>query len=289
MPVPTVLVYGKEHTFLDPKTGLLFRNSSLRETAPLHTHTFYEFFLVASGSALHLVNNAIQTVAPGDLLFIRPADTHSYEFYCSEDFRIVNLGFSRALFGEIRRFLGNDELLRPLLTTELPPRVSTDEATRALVLSRFTEIGSLMETADVLKTVLFAKCCLADVLVRCFLPRGSAKLSPPHTAWFDDLLTEMQKIDNLRLGYPQMLALACCSPNHLDRMFQSRLSVTPTEYINEKRLTYSVYLLTQTDMEILGVCEACGFASLSHFYHLFKKRYQRPPDKFRKALRKRDS
>lgn len=55
-------VYGKEHTFLDEKTGLLFRNSRFQETASIHTHTFYEFFIVAGGSALHLVNDSIQTI-----------------------------------------------------------------------------------------------------------------------------------------------------------------------------------------------------------------------------------
>ncbi len=60
-------VYGMEHTFLDEKTGLLYRNSRFRQTASIHTHTFYEFFIVAEGSALHLVNDSIQTITQGIL------------------------------------------------------------------------------------------------------------------------------------------------------------------------------------------------------------------------------
>ena len=72
-----VLVYGKEHTFLEPDTGLLFRNSFIHQTAKLHTHTFYEMFVVAEGTALHMVNHAIQTLHRGDLVFIRPRDVHT--------------------------------------------------------------------------------------------------------------------------------------------------------------------------------------------------------------------
>lgn len=70
----------------------------------------------------------------------------------------------------------------------------------------------------------------------------------------------------------------CC----LCRVFKSVMSVTPTEYINSKRLEYSVYLLTQTSKEIIEISMLCGFSSLSHFYHLFKKKYQSPPSRFRK-------
>lgn len=55
---------------------MLYRNSSLKETAPLHSHNFYEFFIVTDGTALHMVNNSIQTLTKGDLVFIRPQDTH---------------------------------------------------------------------------------------------------------------------------------------------------------------------------------------------------------------------
>ena len=73
-----VLYYGKEHTFLQEETGLLYRNSTLTQTAPPHTHTFYEVFTVVSGTALHMVNNTNQTLQKGDFFFIRPRDVHYY-------------------------------------------------------------------------------------------------------------------------------------------------------------------------------------------------------------------
>ena len=94
MPIKPLL-YGEEHTFLNESTELLYRNSMLKQTAPLHTHTFYEMFVVAEGNAFHLINNTVQVLKKGDLVFLRPEDVHSYGFYHSADFRILNIGFSK--------------------------------------------------------------------------------------------------------------------------------------------------------------------------------------------------
>ena len=50
-------------------------------TYPLHTHTFYEYFLVTGGSALHMVNGTSQALSKGSLVLIRPEDAHYYDYY----------------------------------------------------------------------------------------------------------------------------------------------------------------------------------------------------------------
>ena len=57
-------VYGKEHTFLEERTGLLFRNSSLKETASIHTHTFYEFFINFKNLPIMTRNRIKKTCPP---------------------------------------------------------------------------------------------------------------------------------------------------------------------------------------------------------------------------------
>jgi AraC family cel operon transcriptional repressor len=277
-----ILIYGKEHTFLEPKTGLLFRNSSLKETASIHTHTFYEFFIVTSGSALHLVNQSIQTITKGDIIFIRPKDTHSYGFYYSDDFRIVNIGFSTQLFQDIQIFYDHTTMLQSLLDTELPPCIHVDDENCDYITSNFLEIGQMMKTPDIQKTIFYAKSCLAKIFSSYFFHYSTDTSMTSCPSWFTFMVKEMQRIENLKLGYLRMLELSPCSPNHLSRLFRQIMSSTPTEYINNKRLEYSVYLLTQTGEDILEISLFCGFSSLSHYYHLFKKKYNCSPAVFRK-------
>ena len=278
-----VPVYGEEHTFLDKETGLLYRNSSLRETAALHTHNFFEFFIVVDGTALHMVNDRILTLSKGDLVFIRPRDTHTYEFYYSEDFRIINVGFSRSLFQSISDFLGNDRELIRLLGEELPPCAHTDEAACRDIIDSFKAIGAHMEQGVPRHTALHAQCYLAQVFVDCFFQYSAqAPGNSRQPLWLDRLLLDMDRIENLQAGLPRMLELAACSQNHLCRVFQNVLATTPTGYINEKRLDYAVYFLVQTKKDILEISEYCGFHNVSHFYHLFRRRYHTSPAKFRR-------
>lgn len=277
-------VYGLEHTFLEKDTELLYRHSSLKETAPLHTHTFYEFFVVTEGSALHMVNNAVQTLSKGDLLFIRAQDTHCYDFYHSDNFYIQNIGFSNQLLQRIRLFLGHSQNLQALLESDLPPCFHLTTLELQEVSSAFKKIGDMLKTAPPQSTTSHAQCYLALLFTDYFFdyPHTSpfkSELSP----WFEAMLTQMQKLENLQEGFSKMLALSPCSKNHLCRLFKSKLNVTPTQYINNNRLNYSIYLLIHTDWDILEISETCGFNNLSHFYHLFKAKYACSPALFRKS------
>lgn len=280
-----ILVYGKEHTFLDSDTGLLFRNSSIQQTAKLHTHTFYEIFIVTDGTALHMINHAIQTLHKGDLIFIRPKDTHTYEFHCSEDFRIINIGFSKRIYQSIVSFLDNYDEFQNLTQSDLPVTVCLKDIELKKVCDEFLTIDSYMKTPFTTHTIFYAKNCLSSIMINYFFHYTAGKKiqqSPPH--WFITMIKEMQKIENLQLGYPKMRELSPCSINHLCRLCKKYLSATPTQYINERRLEYSIYLLTQTSEDIITICSLCGFNNLSHFYHLFKETYHTSPACFRKGL-----
>lgn len=279
-----VLVYGKEHTFLEPDTGMLFRNSFIHQTAKLHTHTFYEMFVVAEGTALHMVNHAIQTLHRGDLVFIRPRDVHTYEFHCSEDFRIINIGFSERTFQSIVVFLDHYKEFQTLIHSDLPVIIPLKEDALEKVSHAFLTIGAYMDTAPAAQTVFYAKSCLSSVFADHFFHYAAEqKAVRPVPDWFSAMIEEMQKIENLRLGFPRMQELSPCSVNHLCRACRKYLSATPTQYINQRRLEYSIYLLTQTSEDILAISSLCGFNSLSHFYHLFKEVYHTSPASFRKA------
>lgn len=103
-------------------------------------------------------------------------------------------------------------------------------------------------------------------------------------SWLSELLLNMSKIENLQEGYERMCELAPCSPSHLCRLMKQISGKTPTQYINQERLKYAVYLLAQTDREILDSCECCGFSNVSHFYHLFREQFGVSPAKFRKTV-----
>lgn len=277
-----MLVYGEEE--LDRDTELLYVYNTINETAPLHTHDFYEFFVVASGSALHLINDSVQTISKGDLFFIRPKDVHCYDFYHSEDFVLINLGFSRRMLQSIHYFLGHTNGLTALLESPFPKYIHLEDAQLSDVTKEFLEIGDRMSNAmNKVKLFYHAQTYFALLLNEYFIDYPQSELRNRNSpVWLEEVLSEMQRLENLQGGFERLLSLAPCSKNHLCRLMKSTLNLTPTQYINEQRLNYSVFLLSQTTNDILTISELVGFNNLSHFYHLFKQRFSCSPAQFRK-------
>jgi AraC family transcriptional regulator of adaptative response / DNA-3-methyladenine glycosylase II len=69
---------------------------------------------------------------------------------------------------------------------------------------------------------------------------------------------------------------------HLRRVFQQEFGVAPVEYAQTQRLLLAKRLLTDTDMAVLDVAMASGFASLRRFNHLFRTRYRMTPAELRR-------
>ena len=80
---------------------------------------------------------------------------------------------------------------------------------------------------------------------------------------------------NFTVGVASLYDLASATPEHISRSFKKHLGVTPTQYINNQRLSHAANLLIRSDKTILDISLGVGFESLSHFYHLFGQKYKK--------------
>ncbi|MBP7242521.1 GlxA family transcriptional regulator [Amaricoccus sp.] len=67
------------------------------------------------------------------------------------------------------------------------------------------------------------------------------------------------------------------SARQLERLFRRYLNRSPKRYYMELRLQKARNLLLQTDMSVITVALACGFASPSHFSKCYRALYQTTP------------
>ena len=67
------------------------------------------------------------------------------------------------------------------------------------------------------------------------------------------------------------------STRQLERLFRRYLSRSPKRYYMELRLQKARNLLMQTDMSVINVALACGFASPSHFSKCYRAHYSTTP------------
>lgn len=75
----------------------------------------------------------------------------------------------------------------------------------------------------------------------------------------------------------ELAARAGMSTRQLERLFRRYLERSPKRYYMELRLQKARNLLMQTDMSVINVALACGFASPSHFSKCYRAHYATTP------------
>lgn len=247
---------------------------SVTETYPPHTHDFFEFFYIVSGRAIHNINGEKRLIQDGDLTLIRPDDIHSYDFINSWDIEMISMGFSREEFSAAISYLGADK--QYIFSEKFPLTISFSGYNKSDIYQKIMDISHKQHGVE--RKTYFRR-LLIEILYK-FLTEKQEEyvIIPEHIL---EIVTEMGKKENYTAGLKRMLEISCISQEHLTREFRKYLNLTPTEFINLKRLDYAAQLLSQGDAEIIDVCFVCGFNSLSHFYHKFKERFGCSPVKFK--------
>ena len=85
-----------------------------------------------------------------------------------------------------------------------------------------------------------------------------------------------------------LAAILEVTDRHLRRVFQEEFGVSPVEYAQTQRLLLAKRLLTDTDLSVLDVAMASGFASLRRFNGLFRTRYRMTPGELRRSRADRE-
>jgi AraC-like DNA-binding protein len=67
-------------------------------------------------------------------------------------------------------------------------------------------------------------------------------------------------------------------------LFKAETGETFTEYLTGIRCEKAAELLVNSERTILDVAISCGFGNLSHFYHVFKKRFGLSPKRYRESV-----
>jgi len=252
------------------------------DTTFYHSHSFYEIFLIVSGTVTHYINGNTDILPEGTLVFIRPDDAHTYIYETPESRNVtyVNLTFSKKTVELLFTYLSDTFHSQDLLSCDMPPKVTLSKFEKIRLFNQIKELNTInWNDKNALKHRMRA--LMADIFVRYFSSdKNNIETNLP--LWFSQLLSEMERYENFYAGLDRMVELSGKSREHLARNFKKYMGVSSTEYINELRINYAVSLLLRTNTPVLDICFNCGFQSVSYFYKAFKKIYGISPLDFKK-------
>jgi len=250
------------------------RQQSVGETYRLHTHTFYEFFYIVHGKAIHEINGENQVLSENDFVLIRPWDTHKYSFLDHFDMELISIGFSPENFACALTMLDTDTDV--FTRSAMPPVINLNSSNLSEVYRKLCRIERI-PSGETRRTYFRA---ILPYMLYQFIAQEEIQPRSSVPAWLSDVITEMNKRENFIAGLPKLLEIAHSSQEHVTREFRRNLNLTPTEFINTKRLNLAAELIAEGTTSITDICFTCGFHNLSYFYHCFRKRYGCTPRQF---------
>lgn len=242
-----------------------------------HCHDFYELLLVIDGSLLLEINNTKMLLEEGSLVLIRPQDIHGKKFI--KPGLQINVAFPQKTVKALYTYLGDGFPKKKLLNPEIIPRIILSKTEKNYLLNSLKKLN-LVDHSDkeILKTQL--RLILLEIFTKYLIPESKTIDHMP--TWLEYTLNEIKKKENFQEGIPALIQLSEKSHEHLCRLFKKYMDTTPTKFINELRLTYSTNLLIHSDMKIIDICLDSGFKNLSNYYHIFQKKHNCSPLKYRK-------
>ncbi|MBO5060660.1 MAG: helix-turn-helix domain-containing protein [Clostridia bacterium] len=244
-----------------------------------HKHKFYEIFLTTKGTLLHIVNDTLQTIEAGSLLFIRDFDHHYYSATGSEPFEFINFSFKKDALTELFAYLGNGFPSEVLFESKMPPAAMLLPNEQEKLLYSILELNSFenpLEANSRMRTLLF------NVFTKYF-----HNYSPEHCdipLWLEIAYEKMKSPANFVLGGDRLVELSGKSREHIARCMKKYYNITPFEFITNLRMNYAANLMRTSNLSITDICFECGFSNLSWFYKVFEATYNTTPAKYKKAL-----
>ncbi|NOU35279.1 MAG: AraC family transcriptional regulator [Kiritimatiellaceae bacterium] len=239
-----------------------------------HGHADYmELLLVESGSLLQTINGRQTVLEKGALLLIRPQDTHGLR-PVGKGAVFVNIAIPIGLVDDLQQRYFPPASAPWNLQSENPPLFTLDQAVQIRLTGRI----DLLARAP--RTRFEIDCFLMNLLRELRVPSIENK-SGEMPNWLASACREIQNADLCREGLPAFVKLAGRSPEHVSRVLKKCTGKTPTQLINEARLTESARRLCMTSDGILEIAAVCGFDNPAYFYRLFKQKYGQPPRRYR--------
>lgn len=235
----------------------------------MHVHEYCEIFYFVSGEAAYLVEGSRYLLQSGDIMIMRPAESHRTKILDRSRYERYVINFSPAMIDNIdpQRRLLKAFFDRPLGRGNLYSSPELDKIR--------------------LKTVFHDACCcdrddygrrvkvltnlfmLLDAINDACLRRGKAEDMPlrsPSEQMVDYVNMHLFE----ELSVPMLAKQFFLSPSQFSRNFKHATGAAPWEYITIKRLTAAREKIRGGE-SAQSAGEDCGFGDYSAFYRAYLK------------------
>lgn len=262
------------NNFMLSRHGVSFHWWNADETS-MHTHNFYEFFIITEGKTCHELNGVISSAGKNTLCMIRPTDCHQFRKLENESCLHMNLCAVPERLSAICEAM---YISLPMLEAqhELSVQLSVSEA--AFFIER-AKLLSLMLSEDGEEPLSVICELIAEAVSVINRNRLLAKLNYPE--WFASLLEKINSPENSACTAADVYHMGGFSPPVMVEYFKKYTGKTVAAYLRDTKCNRAGIMLRSTSLSTLEISTRLGYDSLSHFNRIFKEYYGMPPALYR--------
>lgn len=232
-----------------------------RMPIPYHGHDFAEFLWVEEGRGIHRINGKRVEMKAGDIAMIRPSDRHALLSMPGEVFRLQNIAFTRETLSRLQSTYFPDKAVWFWMEGALPFTTTLDAKQRA----------TLREEYEGLRQAPRDQLTIDSFLLNLFRLLGrSHEVHSDCPDWLENAIRRFESEDDLASGVQRFLQLAGRSPEHVSRSMRKHCGISPTEWVNARRLEHATRLLESSSLPVTEIAAICGFENLSYFHRCFR-------------------
>lgn len=242
-----------------------------------HRQDFPELFWVEVGRGWHLVNGRRVPLAPGDVVFVRPTDEHSFRAGGRHGLTFVNVAFAADLLDHLHQRYFPDDAGWPWTDNAIPTQWRISRSDIALLGSLANELSMTAQRRLDFEHLLLT-------LLRMQPAVGAGQLSGTEVpAWLPEALDRLEHEPDQATTPARLAACADRSVEHVNRTVRRCFGITTTQWLNQRRLDAAARLLRMTNRPIIVVAADCGYENLGYFYKRFTERFSQTPRRYRLA------
>lgn len=242
----------------------------------LHGHSFFELLWVQNGTVRHHQPWGWQDLKEGDLLFIRPGDSHGLQGR-GEAALVVSLSIRTEVITDMIARYPDLRGIGFWAPEERPVQLHRDIRQMA----ELNHASLRLERGR--QTVLSLDAFLLPLLAE--LAEAPSDLPDDAPGWLHRACAAAKDPEVFRDGAAGLARVAGRAHPHVARSVRRYLDMTPSDYVNAQRMAYAARRLTGSEDSLAEIAAECGIPNLSHFHKLFLAQHGQTPQRYRRARR----
>lgn len=251
---------------------------------PLHSHDHYEIVITLENNFQHTINGKTHQPEKGEIVILRPGDTHSAKPLNEKSHRIRDIYAPKSFFEEICKNLDASLLSEIILKDQHnPPLFIISENEMHLLNDRLKTplfIGELPLGTDFSYPEIIKKAIISELLgIYCSKQLKKEKYIPTCVT---KLLNAFQNSDFVQLPISEMAYELGYSHNYICAQFKDCFGKTIQQFLIEQKLEKATILLKATDMSVENIAKNLGWNKTSSFIRNFSSVYGKTPLQYKK-------